>query len=284
MVVRRRSVGLDLVILIAGLFMAVLVQGCGSSTELSSSWTGTPVAVGDSTPRWYGALAELKDTHVSLGVENDTGYVYLCLEAPAEQFRRQMMAPGLTVWFESDNGQKMGIHYPMGFAAERNLSGPGEGNYESGQRGQMGQQSLGEMEIIGPGKYDRNVLSTLELRDVKVKIGNVGSQTVYELKVPLHASADHPYAVGVNPGSTLKLEIESGKFEPRKGGGMSGGEGGEGMRGAGRRGGGSGGFGGGYGGGGMRGGGRQGGGANRPESLDETVKVQLANAISSIQH
>ncbi len=280
MVAGKKHVRSSVAMALFGLLMAALTEGCGSSTELSSAWTESPVAVTDSTHGWYGTLTEIKDTHVSLEVLNDTGYVYLCLVAPQDQFRRQMMAPGLTLWFESDNGQKMGIHYPMGVAGMQFHSASGEANNEPLQRGQIAQQSLGEVEIIGPGKYDRNVLSTVELRGIKVTVNSVGTQSVYELKVPLHQSIDQPYAVGMSPGSTMKLEIESGKLESRRPEGMS--------EGGGRRGGGGmrGGRGGGYPGGeSMGGGGRRGGGGfsggNRPEPIDVNVKVQLASNGSS---
>jgi hypothetical protein len=275
------------IVLFVGL-ISILVVGCGSSTDLTSSWTDTPVAVGDSVQRWYGSLTPLKDTHVSLGVLNDKGYIYLCLVAPQDQFRRQMMAPGLTVWFESDKGNRLGIHYPMGFAGQQPRSDYGESSGGPQQRGQMSQMALSELEIIGPGKYDRNILSTVELRGIKVKISNVGSQSVYELKVPLRESTDHPYAAGVSTASELKLEIETGKMEQRRSEGFSGegrggygGSGEGGGYGGGRRGGrGGGGYGGGMSGGGRRGGGSFWGG-NRPGPIDETVKVQLASAGSS---
>jgi hypothetical protein len=273
------------IVLFLGL-ISILAAGCGSSTDLASSWTDNPVAVEDSVERWYGALKPLEDTHVSLGVQNDTGYVYLCVVAPQEQFRRQMMGPGLTIWFESDQGQKMGIHYPMGFASRQSGTEYGENSSEPRARDQMERLSLGEVEIIGPGKHDRNILSPVELRGIQVKIGNVGTQTVYEMRVPLRESAAYPYAVGASPGSKLTLEIETGKFEPHKREYASGGEEGEGMHGYGGRGG----HGGGYPGGeeGMYGGERRGGGSNRggnrPESLDETVKVQLASMGNSTHH
>ncbi len=277
--------GRGTIVVLFGLLVGFAASGCGSSTELTSSWTDHQLQTESPVAVWDTNLVALKDSHVSLAVRNDTGYVYLCLVTPEAQFRRQMMAPGMTVWVESPDGKKLGIHYPMGFVNVQSLSNPDEETTEPPQRGQMIQQALNELEILGPGKNDRNILSTAELHDMSVKIDNVQGESVYELKLPLHESVDHPYAAGANAGSTLNVEIETGKIESRRGEGMSreGGEGG-GMRGGGRRGG----FGGGYGhggGGGGYGGGRRGGegggnnaGANRPEPLDLNVKVYLANA------
>lgn len=275
----KKRVALEMLTMLFGTLMAFLAAGCGSSMEIPSSWTNTPVAVGDSSLDWYGTLTQIKDTRVSLGVVNDTNYAYLCLVAPRDQFRREIMAPGLTLWFDSENGQKLGIHYPMGFANQPH-SEVGNGDTEPEQRGQVLQQVLSELEIFGPGKNDRNLLSTAELRGIKVKVGDVGNETVYQLRVPLHQSHDQPYAVGVNPGSTMKVEIESGKRQAHRPEGMR--EGGEGRRGGGMRGGrGEGGYGGSMG-GGHRGGGEGSFGGNRRTQLDETVKVQLAGGASNV--
>ncbi len=257
MIERKWNFGPALVTMLLVMLAAIQVDGCGTSVDIPSSWTNNQASIDDSLGTWYAQLNPIKDTPLSLGIQNDTGYVYICLVAPEEQFRRQMMAPGLTLWIESDNGRKIGIHYPMGFAHLQS------------------QQSLNDLEILGPGKHDRNLFSTVELPGIKVKIGKVGNQSVYELKVPLHESSGHPYAADVSAGSTLRLEIESGKFEPRRAEGMS--EGGEtGGSGSG------GGRGGGFAGGGRRGGERRSGGSfgggERSGPIDVTVKVQLASA------
>jgi hypothetical protein len=258
--------------------ISVLTMGCGGSAELTSSWNMNEVTIDGRASEWGTHLSALKDTHVSLGVQNDEDYLYLCLMSTDLQFRRQIMGLGLTVWFESDNGGKLGIQYPIGMREQGRLASfEPEENRQPEDRQRLVEEALKNLEILGPGKDDRNLLSILQTPGISVKVGNSEGPVVYELKLPLQKSSDHPYAVGVVPGSTVKVAIQTGKFEPQ----MRQGEGpGGGMRG-GRRGGGGGPPTGGMPGGGRYGGGRSdrdSGGGNRPEPLDVSLKVKLADS------
>lgn len=254
-------------VILSGCVMA----GCGSSAELSSSWSKGTVTVDGAANEWSSQLTGLKDTHVSLGVQNDQDYLYLCLTSADPQFRRQILGVGLTVWFESENGEKIGVQYPIGMVQQRALgSFGGEAFRDTTERERIVEQSLQDLEILGPGKDDRNLLSTLQVPGINVKLGGSEGSSIYELKIPLKKTQDHPYAVGVAPGSTVKLAIQTGKFERE---GRQGYERGGGMRGGRRRGG-----------GGPPpeglppGGGRYGGrdSGSRPEPLDYSASVKLA--------
>jgi hypothetical protein len=184
----------------------------------------------------------------------------------------------LTVWFESENGEKIGIQYPIGVVQERTL---GLGSFgsdaprDSADRDRLVEQSLQDLEILGPGKEDRNLLSTVQVPGLNVKLGGSQGSAIYELRIPLQKTKEHPYAVGVTAGSTVKLAIQTGKFE-REGRPES--ERGGGMRGGRRRGGGGPPPEGLPPGGGRRYGGRDGG--SRPEPLDYSATVKLAGPAS----
>ena len=254
--------------------LSALITGCGSTTDLSSSWSSSAVAVDGSAGEWSSHLTNLKDTHVSLGIQNDQDFLYICLMSAEPQFRRQVLGLGLKVWFESESGQTFGVRYPIGMLKRRaqgSLST--DGNRDPGQRERM-EQSLQDLEILGPGKEDRNLLSILQAPGISVKLGGSEGSVIYELKVPLRRSHDHPYAVGVALGSTVKLAIQTGKLEDEM---RQGSETGGGMRGGRRRGGGGpprGGLPSGGGGSGREGSGR------RPEPLDFLANVRLAGTAS----
>lgn len=261
--------------------VSILAGGCSSTAELSSSWNANQIVVDGHADDWGGHFFYLKDSHVSLGLRNDQDFLYVCLMSSEGQFRRQMMGLGLTVWLDPEDGKKWGIHYPMGFV--------GQGERPSFNREEMGgerdtAQILGQLlqnlEILGPGKDEHQQFSAIEVPGIGVRVGSSQGSVVYELKVPLRESSDHPYALGAGPESTIKLALETGKFEGRsREGGM--GEGGRGV-GGGRGGGGRGGFGGRGRGGGGRGGEGGGGMASgeRPEPLDFSAVVHLASAPS----
>ncbi len=236
------------------IFSGLLVSGCGSTAQIPSAWRAPGVTVDSAARVWKSPFTPLKDTHLFIGMQNDSAYFYLRILAPEDEFRRRIAAPGMTVWLEPDDGKKVGILYPMG-------------------------TGIRDMEILGADKNDRTLFSPLEAPGVSVRTGSSEGSSMYELKVPLQATKDRPYAVGAAPGSTFRIEIQTEKevVGMREGGGRSsGGEGG----GYGGGGGGGGGFGGGgrRGGGGRGGGGRsggQGGGAGF-DPVDFKADVHLA--------
>ncbi len=228
---------------LAGLavFAALLASGCGSTAQMPSSWRTRGVTIDSAAREWKSPFTPVKDTHLFIGMQNDSAFFYLRILAPEEEFRRRIAGPGMTVWLERDGGKKLGILYPMG-------------------------TGMHDMEILGADKNDRTLFSPLEAPGVSVRVGSSDGSSMYELKVPLQASKDRPYAVGASPGSTFRIEIQT---EKEVVGGRAGGGGmGEGMgEGGGRS---PGGGGGGFGGGGRRGGGRGGrpGGQGAGSSFD----------------
>jgi hypothetical protein len=71
-----------------------------------------------------------------------------------------------------------------------------------------------ELEIVsenGPGEP----MKIAEVPGIEVAITRSMATLTYELKVPLHQDADHPYAIGAEPGSEIALGLES--PEPERG-------------------------------------------------------------------
>jgi hypothetical protein len=262
------------------ILVSTIVDGCSSTAELSSSWNNNKIVVDGNADDWGGHFFYLKDSHVSLGLRNDQDFLYLCLMSSEGQFRRQMMGLGLTVWLEPEGGKKWGIHYPIGFVGQgiRPSFNREEAEGERDTAPLFG-QSLQNLEILGSGDEDRQQFSALETPGISVKVGNSQGSAVYELRVPLRTSSDHPYAVGAAEGSSVKLALETGKLESenRRGEMSDGGREGGGRGGGWRGGGGGRGRGGGWSGG--EGGGRTPGG-ERPEPLDFSAVVHLAGASS----
>lgn len=260
----------------------LFVCGCGSAPELLSSWNKNEIVVDGNGVDWKSNTYYLNDQHVTIGFRNDENFLYICLMSEESQFRRQLMGLGLTIWFEADGADgKLGIHYPVGFAgqerSERDSSGD-EGGLED--RDQMMPAALQQLEILGPGKDDKQEFSTLQqIPGISAKVGMDQGHVVYELKVPLHKSSTTPNAIGAEK-ERIKISMESGAPGGRRsgggyerrgddGGGFTGGGGG-GFRGGGRRGGGMG-----------RGGGGRPQQGERPQQFKFEANIQLANSTTA---
>jgi hypothetical protein len=234
---------------LAMLLTGAILAGCGKTLEMSSTWRVPGVTADSSAREWKTPFAEVGDTKVFIGIQNDSSFLYVRLIAPGDQFRRQVMLPGLTVSFTTDGGRKLGIVYPTGGLSQQ------------------------ELEILGPGKDDRVLLSSLDAPGIKVQTRTYEGSATYELIVPLAVTKDHPYALGVSPGATVEVMCESGKEKREEMGGGSG-------EGRGRIPGGGGGYGGGRRGGGGFGGGRGGGGMQRGGSRVEPLDFKATLHIS----
>jgi hypothetical protein len=186
---------------------------------------------------------------------------------------RQAMSRGFTVWFkpEGNKNKKLGIRYPVGIKN----SGPPirylRREQDSEEFRQLIEASLKEFEITTPGKDDVTSVPIVNTIGIEVKVGQRNERMVYELKVPLTESADHPYAIGVIDHKSIRIGFEVEEFDrslmkknmgkgdrpPFGGGGREGGMGGP------------------PGGKGMPpGGGRH--GPEMPERMKFDIKVQLA--------
>jgi len=271
------SVNHSLAALIAGILMfagCCAIPGCSSSVQLTSSWRETGIQIDGQPSDWGSHITPIKNSPVALGTLNDRDFLYLCIVSSDLQFRRQMMGLGLTVWFEPDGGDRIGIHYPTGFRQMGRI--PARDSDGSGDRdeGMVNSLAFSDLEILGPEKDDKTVYSPLEIPGVRVKIGQWRGSVVYEIRMPLKKSKSNPIAIDAADGSDVNIEIQGGTVDasmrrfPAEGesGGIEGR--GEGMR-EGR-------------GGGMRGGGRRGGGGqgvqNRPKPIDFEAVIHLAKA------
>lgn len=278
------GVGLPTCILLVILVCLVLAMcGCSSAIQLSSAWRDREIVIDGSDSDWQGATAYVKGSNLALGIRNDNDYLYACIIMMDRQMQMQMMALGFTVWFDPEGGKDkaFGIHFPLGMQGQQpTLAREGRGNPlgdpEEAQK--LMEQSQRELEIMGPAEKDRERVLLMQAQGIKAKLGNNRQGfLVYELKVPLRRSADHPYAIGIGDNGTIGVGFETTEINlekmreqmggmggpPGGGGGMP--PGGEGM-------------------GGPPGGGRPGmgpPGGEQPQALKLWIRSQLATDKSS---
>jgi len=279
--------------------------------RIESAWIAEAPAIDGQLKDWGSPLVSLGSAPLSIGVRNDGAFLYIALAASEPATRMLLGRAGFTLWWDPAGKDKKssGITIPPTMAGGPGMRGrgqfggppdqdgqppsqgappqgqgvPPQGQTGPPQQGQEGQrpsgpvglaiEPIGHLEVIGPGKDDRRRLELAFAKtvglDVATRMGE--GVLVYEIRVPLSASEEQPYAVRSIPGGTIGLGVETGEM-PRAagrsgegggrgagGGGGGGGRGGGGGVGGGGGGGGRGGGGGGSaGGGGGRGGGREG--------------------------
>jgi len=254
-----------------------VLAGC-SSLKLISRWREADTPVDGKGASWRDTMMVLDDKLTYVGVLNDDDYLYVRMETTNRDLERQIIRQGLTFWFDRDGGEQknFGIRFPLGIG--------GSGGYQRGRWG--GEQPevpqhrdsifvpVNDLEVLGPDPGEFHRMSFAEATGIDARFQTSHDTLTYTLKVPLTSSGYLPFTIGVRPGTTIGVTMET---SVTRGGGRSSGGSGEG---GGRRGGGGFGGRGGYGGRGGFGGGGYGGNrsgqSGQTKPFSQYFKVRLA--------
>lgn len=225
--------------------LAILFVTCGK-IQLNSIWRDREVTIDGKHDDWLNALMYFEDENVSLGLQNDESFMYICMIVEDPMIRNQIMRQGFTLWFEPAGAKKrnFGIKFPLGMSEEEmQMRGMQEGDVPmKPRRGeqdperfmQAQMRQMNELEILGPGKDESVRMPINEAKGINVTVKLSSGTLVYELKVPLSQDEQNPYAVGAKAGSSIGIILETPKInrsDMRRGmaGGMPGGGGRGGM-------------------------------------------------------
>ncbi len=254
--------------LLVSLVVAFTLFGCSSSVELTSGWSAQDIRIDGDNAEWKDATTRLAGPDVLVGIKNDNKDLYLCLITSNVQTQAQLLALGTTVWFDTEGkkNKSFGIQFPVtGLLQGRRFNQ--RPNAEDLRR--LIEVAQRQLEIVGPsGEHQR--FADKGCKGIDVHLGYADGTLTYELKVPLHSSADQPYAINADPTKLLAIGLETGNLADAMRGALNPTSPSSGPAGGGRTGGRSGG------GGGTGGGGGSGLGGDAPEPLKHWLVVHLA--------
>jgi len=194
---------------------------CCNDNGLTSRWKTGEIVIDGSAADWGSSLSVFEKEKIAVGLANDNENLYLCLKVLDRATQAQIMRLGLTLWIDSTGGDDkyFGIHYPLGMPASgqsfrRNEPGQ-EGDPEARQ--QDFQSMLHEMEILGNNNTVIERIPNLHSSGLQASINDSSGALVYELKIPLSWTRQHPYAVSAQAGAVVGLGLETGEFRPQQG-------------------------------------------------------------------
>jgi len=191
------------------------------------------VAIDGRSDDWAGNLFIVEDEGITLGFLNDKNNLYICLRAEEMSIRGQIMRSGLTVWFDPQGGKKktLGIKFPIGMRLDERPMPRGDFGEEEEEPDfkKPAEENMNELEIIRSENEVPEKMEVAEAKGIEIKVLPSRVGLVYELKISLIRSDENPISVGTEPGKTIGIGFETGKFEfsgmPRGRGGMPGGGG-----------------------------------------------------------
>jgi hypothetical protein len=212
---------------VLGLIMSFVFVSC-EKYEIKSRWRDRDIDVDGRSMDWLDTLTYVEEFNVSVGIANDTDYLYICAVVENPFVRMQVMRQGLTVWFDPKGGREkaMGVRFPLGSQGKREPSAEFGEEPDIDKLQRMFPMSFNELEILGPDRKEVRRMRKAEAKGIDVAMSFSSGKLVYELKIPLIKSSDRPYAVNVQPGTSFGIGIETssrrdmGQSPRRKTGGM----------------------------------------------------------------
>ncbi len=203
----------------------VLISGCASRVTVQSQRVTQNILINGHDDDWEGQMQIIEKTGVAIGIRNDDDYLYLALSPLNRGMAMQWMTAGLTVWLDSTGGKnkRFGIHFPIGLSdlgipPMIMMGMPGERDTKrDNPLEKMSDRLLEEVEIIGPGKYDKQRIGTKESTTLQVRLTHNPNGMFYELRIPLQNDPRNVCAINTRPGKNLGIGLETGKMERGRG-------------------------------------------------------------------
>jgi len=202
------------------LFSAFLIFGCGMY-EVESTWRNREITIDgvDNGIEWKNSIYYFGEQKVAIGLLNDESNLYIQLSSRDRNMQRQLIALGLTVWFDAKGGKKktLGIHFPIGMQSTdiQVMRGVGEieRNEDTYQLQKMLEESQKEIEVFGPGKKESRtmILDDAKKMGINGKINFSEGNLVCELQIPLLRSKSQPYSIETEITQVIGIGLETGK-------------------------------------------------------------------------
>jgi hypothetical protein len=198
---------------LAGIAVTWAAVGQGKSLDLKSGWCAAPVKVDGTGQGWSANFVPVGDPPILVSLQNDGQYLYLCVRTSDPKIKSQIAFGGLAVWAEVPKASMggMGVRFPMrgrrsGGDRPRRSS---EGESPKGPPlGAINDVST-EFELLGPTRKDGLVVGRGPDEPVQVAIGDDSGVLVYQVRLPLQPSDDHPVAIGAAAGTPVMITLDT---------------------------------------------------------------------------
>lgn len=193
----------------------LFLNSCRSPMELTSQRRTTDIVIDGSAKEWEGKTVVLRNYNATLGIQHDDEFLYLCFTTSDRQLQFQVLAMGMTVWFDPEGKEKQsfGVRFPLGVEAPARMM-PRPGQPDVDFLGVALQRQRPELELIGPG-HEQATRGTLgQFAGVNARLGRNQDVLIYELKVPLKLSSQYRWSIEAVPTNPLSVGLEANPYSP----------------------------------------------------------------------
>jgi hypothetical protein len=206
------------------LILFTMVIGCGME-EMYSAWCDRQITIDglDEGTEWENALHLVAKGEITVGLLNDERMFYLRLSTRNQAIQRQVLAAGLTVWFDETGGKRQiyGVHFPLPIQDRRPDT---ERQPASGRDGSKRMEpfdrpdpsseiSQQDIEITRPGENEHSMISADHPfpSGIQCRVGKTKGVLVYELRVPLIRDGNSSHGIAVNKPKIIGIGLVTGE-------------------------------------------------------------------------
>lgn len=184
---------------------------------MASAWRRADVVVDGVADEWSGKLVPFATLPISVALQNDASFLYVCLKTSDEAVKKQLLAVGLSIYLDATgkDARTFGIRFPVGRLGSEQQVLPDTG--DSSTTKSLGLSIAGaELEVLEREAADVGRIRISEARPIEAAVGEEGGALVIELKVPLLFGVESPHAIDTQPGKTIALGLDTTQPKRRK--------------------------------------------------------------------
>lgn len=193
------------------------IAGCGllastpvpmraaADATIAATWRDGEVTVDGSMADWE--RLQRVDDGPAVAVQNDDTTLYVAV-ATNDVTVREQLATGLIVWIDATGRKRQTFGLRLEGLAPRPIAGA-TSNTSAGDLPDQVLNRLESFDLLGPARLQRRLIDNAADVGIALASGVADGMIVYELKLPLAKTDATPQAVGVRPGATISLGLET---------------------------------------------------------------------------
>jgi hypothetical protein len=191
----------------------ILLTGC-SDQQIQSNWARRSPTIDGNLEEWSNAsMVVFEDVQVSIGVGNDTSFLYLAGRIANASLQQMVERSGIVIWLDPEGGHQKGleIHFPASRVARANLN---RGEFWDSMTEDQKARARKEVEEMGKGVL---VIDRRSVNSQVYKPGNVeGFAGViseskglisFEVRIPLQIEKHFQKFRGLDPGRSVMIGV-----------------------------------------------------------------------------
>ncbi|MBU1679630.1 MAG: hypothetical protein KKD86_12415 [Bacteroidetes bacterium] len=190
--------------------------GC-SSSALLSDWDNNQIYIDGIQNDWGKSIKLADNGKFGVGFKNNEKNLFILFKASDREIIFKTLIMGMTIWLEPEDGEKIGIKFPLSNREELRRAMPqlnsDRNNIDEALRIEQLLNSKGDFSIVNEDDFTRYLFSVSNSVGFKIAAGFSMGQFVYELQVPLAYNRNSEIVVDAVPGQMMNVTIQTNKFE-----------------------------------------------------------------------